>query len=155
MQCLASLLNNAHQTSSALLPHLQFFLPMSTFAYKQDNPSRSIFTTKFREMGQHLSKFKAQYICLVYRRKSIPLISQCRGPSTWKVTGRERPSLQTSSNTSQSCPIVEMSPIQSHGRNHLEPIGQSGVCLARSMAFFIWGCWRDVNLTPLLNTEYH
>lgn len=42
---LASLLNNGHQASSALLPHLQLFLPMPTFAYKQDNPSKSIFTT--------------------------------------------------------------------------------------------------------------
>lgn len=42
---LASLLNNAHQASSALLPHLQLFLPMPTFAYKQDNPLKSISTT--------------------------------------------------------------------------------------------------------------
>lgn len=57
--------------------------------------------------------------------------------------------MQTSSNTSQSCPVVEMSPMQSQGRNHLEPIGQSGVCLVRSMAFLIWVCWRDVNVIPL------
>lgn len=48
----------------------------------------------------------------------------------------------TSRNTSQWCPVMEMSPIPAQGSNHLDPIGQPGVCLGR----FTWRCWRDVNL---------
>lgn len=53
----------------------------------------------------------------------------------------------TSTNTSQRCPVIEMRPTPAHGRNHLDPIRQSGVCLGMFMAILTWGFWGDVNLT--------
>lgn len=42
---LAALPSSVHWSSSALLPHFQLLLPMPTFAYKQENPSKCISTT--------------------------------------------------------------------------------------------------------------